>query len=119
MDSASGADYAAATPDPVATGSASAVKHLNEDHADALLVIARALGGFPDATEASCNGIDRRGIDLYVETPRGKALARVAFPAPLDESSQLRSATVELTRRARASVIVSGSKTTNPGEPVR
>jgi hypothetical protein len=47
MDSATGAAYAAAQADPVATGAAAAVAHLNADHADALLVIAQALGGYP------------------------------------------------------------------------
>jgi putative heme iron utilization protein len=102
MDSASGADYAAASPDPVAVGAASAVTHLNEDHADALLVIAHALAGHPDATAARCTGLDRRGLDLTVDTPRGRAPARVAFPDVLDDGAQLRAATVALTRRARA-----------------
>jgi putative heme iron utilization protein len=85
----------------VAIDAASAIAHLNGDHADALLVIAQALGGYPDATAASCSGLDRLGIDLAVDTPRGRAPARVAFPDALAASSQLRAATVELTRRAR------------------
>lgn len=102
MDSASGAAYAAAAPDPVATSAAAAVAHLNDDHADALLLIVQALGGYPDATAAHCSGLDRRGIDLAVQTPRGPAPARVGFPVALTGSSQLRGATIELTRRARA-----------------
>jgi putative heme iron utilization protein len=102
MDSASGAAYAAAAPDPVAINARSAIAHLNDDHSDALLAIAQALGGYPDATAATCSGLDRRGIDLALETPRGRAPSRVAFPRPLTDSSQLRTATVELTRRARA-----------------
>jgi putative heme iron utilization protein len=103
MDSASGVDYAAAEPDLVAIGSRSAVTHLNDDHADALLAIGRALGGHPDATSVRCTGLDRRGIDLTVHSPRGRAPTRVAFPEPLDAPGQLRAATVALTRRARAS----------------
>ena len=102
MDSASGAAYATAAPDPVATNAAAAITHLNDDHADALLVIAQVLGGYPDATAARCSGLDRRGIDLSVDTPRGRAPARVAFPEALTGGSQLRAATVELTQRARA-----------------
>jgi putative heme iron utilization protein len=102
MDSATGAAYATARPDPVAAGSGPAVEHLNRDHADALLAIAQTLGGYPDATAAKCSGIDRRGIDLVLRTPRGRAAARVAFAEALRETAQLRAATVELTRRARA-----------------
>ncbi len=102
MDSASAADYAAAAPDPVMGAAAGAVAHLNADHADALLDIARTLGGYPDATRASCDGVDRYGIDLSLDTARGRAPARVGFPEPLSAAAQLRAATVELTQRARA-----------------
>jgi hypothetical protein len=104
MDSASGTAYAAAAPDPVAIDASTAIVHLNEDHADALLAIAHALGGYPDATVAECSGIDRYGIDLALDTARGHAATRVAFTAALTDRSQLRAATVELTRRARAAI---------------
>jgi heme iron utilization protein len=102
MDSASPTAYAVAAPDPVAIHAASAIAHLNDGQADSLLLIAQALGGYPDATTARCSGLDRRGIDLAIDTPRGRVPTRVAFPGELERSSQLRAATVELTRRARA-----------------
>jgi putative heme iron utilization protein len=101
MDSATGPAYASATPDPVTVHAASAIAHLNADHADALLAVAQTLGGYPDATHAICHGVDRYGMDLNLETQRGQAPARVAFPEPLSSPDQLRLATVELTRRAR------------------
>lgn len=102
MDSATPASYAAATADPVAPSAAYAVAHLNADHADALLDMARALAGFPDATAAACARADRYGLDLVLETPRGTAYTRVGFAEPCTEPGGLRAATVELTRRARA-----------------
>ena len=60
-------------------GAAYAIEHLNADHADALLDMARALGGHPDATEATCVRIDRYGLDLPVKSPRGIAETRIAF----------------------------------------
>jgi putative heme iron utilization protein len=101
MDSADAAAYAAADPDPVGDAR-DAIAHLNDDHADALLLMARALGGHPDATAARCTGADRYGLDLTVDTPRGTAPARVGFAEPVTERAGLRAATVELTRRARA-----------------
>ncbi len=95
-------EYAAAQPDPVAPSAAGAVAHLNEDHADALLDMARALAGHSDATAAVCTAADRYGLDLTVTTPGGVAAARVAFATPADEPGGLRAATVELARRARA-----------------
>lgn len=100
MDSATGEEYAAASPDPVAPASTRALAHLNADHVDALGAIARAFGGYPDTDTAVCTGIDRYGLDLRVHTPRGVAYTRVGFPERLDSADQLRSATAELARAA-------------------
>lgn len=101
MGSASAADYAAAEPDPTAAHAARAVAHLNDDHADALLLMAQKLGGYPDADRAHCTSIDRHGIDLAVFTPRGVAPIRVGYEEPVTAPDGLRAATVALTRRAR------------------
>jgi putative heme iron utilization protein len=102
MASATAEEYAAARPDPVAPSAAGAVAHLNADHADALLDMARALAGHPDATAAACTGADRYGLDLTITTPRGVAPARVGFAVACDVPADLRGATVELARRARS-----------------
>jgi heme oxygenase (biliverdin-IX-beta and delta-forming) len=101
MDSATPADYAAAEPDPVGDARG-AIAHLNADHADALLAMAQALGGHPDATAARCTAADRYGLDLSVDTPRGRATTRVGFAEPVTARDGLRGATVALTRRARS-----------------
>ena len=101
MDSATGEAYAAAEPDPVAPQASGAISHLNADHADSLLAMARTLGGYPDASVATCTGADRYGLDLRVDTSRGVAYTRVGYAAPISSFSELRSAAVELTRRAR------------------
>jgi len=101
MDSADAAAYAAAAPDPVAPRAAHAVEHLNADHADALLLLARAFGGYPDATSASCVAADRYGVELAALTPRGPTPVRIGFAAPVAEVDGLRQAIVDLTRRAR------------------
>lgn len=93
--------YKKAEPDPTAPKAAYAVEHLNDDHADALLLIAQKLAGYPDATAAKCALIDRYGIDLSIETPRGTAPARVGFAEPATEPDGLRTASVELAKRAR------------------
>jgi len=102
MDTVDAAGYAVAAPDPVAPQAHGAVRHLNADHADALLEVARALAGFTDATRVDCKGADRYGLDLEVDTPRGTAHARVGFATPVDAPDGLRGACVELVRRARA-----------------
>ncbi|MEZ0052675.1 putative heme iron utilization protein [Mycobacterium sp. MAA66] len=101
MDSATGADYAAAQPDPVTPSAAGAIAHLNADHADALAAMARVLGGYPDTSSATCTGVDRYGLDLRVDTARGMAYTRVGYAQPLNSVDELRSATVELAQRSR------------------
>lgn len=101
MDSATGADYAAAEPDPVAGHAAGAIAHLNADHADSLAAMARTLGGYPDTTAAVCTGADRYGLDLRVTTERGVAYTRVGYAKPIGAVTELRAAAVELTARAR------------------
>lgn len=101
MQSADATSYAAAEADPVAASAPYAVNHLNDDHADALLLMAQAFGGHPDATAARCLRADRYGLDLVLETPRGRAEVRVGFRDPCNAADGLRAATVELARRAR------------------
>jgi heme iron utilization protein len=101
MDSATGEAYAAAEPDPIKPHAAGAVAHLNADQADTLLAMAQALGGYPDATAATCTDADRYGLDLRVHTERGVAYTRIGYAASIDSISELRAATVELARRVR------------------
>ena len=88
MDSTDADAYHAAEPDPVAAGAAYAMEHLNSDHADALLLMAQKLAGHPDASEATCVRIDRYGMDLHVQTPRGFAETRLAFAEPAKQAGR-------------------------------
>jgi len=103
MDSADATSYAEAEPDPVAHGAAHAIEHMNADHADALLIMARTIGGHPDATAARAVRIDRYGMDLEADTPRGEwaSAARIPFAETLGAPEDLRAATVAAARRAR------------------
>ncbi|MBY0285898.1 MAG: DUF2470 domain-containing protein [Mycobacteriaceae bacterium] len=103
MESTTGEDYSAASPDPVQPHAAGAIAHLNADHADSLAAMAKTLGGYPDTTAATCTGADRYGLDLRLTTERGIAYTRIGYAEPIDSYDQLRSATVELARRARQS----------------
>ncbi len=87
--------------DPVSEGTAGAIAHLNDDHADALLDMARALGGRPDATAARCLDADRTGLDLLATTPEGESEVRVDYDEPIEAPEGLRKATFKLAHRAR------------------
>ena len=55
----------------------------------------------PRRDVAVCTGIDRYGLDLRVDTPRGMGYTRVGFGAPLSSADELRAASVDLVARAR------------------
>jgi len=102
MSTVEPAEYAAAAIDPTAPAAASARLHLNHDHADSVLLWARTLGGYADALEATCEAIDRYGVDVRVQTPRGQAPVRIGFAEPAQSPGDLRGATVALAKAARA-----------------
>ncbi len=87
--------------DPVSEGAAGAIAHLNEDHADALLEMARALGDCPDATAAHCLDADMTGLDLVAQVNGDERPVRVDYDEPIEEPAGLRKATVKLAHRAR------------------
>jgi putative heme iron utilization protein len=88
--------------DPVSQGAERAITHLNEDHDDALLEMAQALGGQPRASAARCVDADRTGLDLIATTPEGEVEARVTYDEPIDGPEDLRKATVKLAQQAQA-----------------
>jgi putative heme iron utilization protein len=88
--------------DPVSQGAGRAIAHLNTDHADALLDMARALAGCAAATTARCLDADRTGLTLLATTPSGEQTLRVPYEEPIEDAEGLRKATVKLAQRARA-----------------
>jgi putative heme iron utilization protein len=94
--------YAEARPDPIRHIAAGAVEHLNADHADAMLDLARALGGHPGATAASATGVDRYGLDASVEVDGEVHWARFPFAAPVEDDVSMRKAVITLVHQARS-----------------
>ena len=60
------------------------VEHMNDDHADAVLAVARAHGGMPDATAARLVGITPRALDIEVVRTNGTERASVPFDPPVE-----------------------------------
>jgi putative heme iron utilization protein len=87
--------------DAVSANAAGAIAHLNADHDDALLDMARALGGCPEATAARCLDADRFGLTLLASTEPGEVTIRVLYDEPIEDAEGLRKATVKLAMRAR------------------
>jgi putative heme iron utilization protein len=76
---------------------AGAIAHMNEDHANALLLYATRLCGMPEA-EWTTTGCDPEGIDLRA----GQMRARVDFPKKARTGAELRLTLVDLVEAARS-----------------
>jgi heme iron utilization protein len=94
-------DHTPNPDDPVSREAGGAIAHLNADHDDALLEMARALGGCPEATAARCLDADRLGLTLLATTEAGEVRVRVLYAEPIEDAEGLRKATVKLAMRAR------------------
>jgi putative heme iron utilization protein len=94
-------EYRAAEPDPLAGAASGILRHMNGDHADAVLACARALAGIEDATSASMTAVDRYGFEMAAVTPKGPQPARLAFDATVATPDDARRSLIAMVTRAR------------------
>jgi putative heme iron utilization protein len=94
--------YSTAEADPLAGEAAVAVlEHMNVDHGDSLVLMARVLGGREDASEAVMTAVDRYGFDVVVGGSGGRAALRLGFDTPVATAAAVRPAIIRLVERAR------------------
>ena len=94
-------EYASARPDPLAETAQEIIRHMNADHPDALVLIARRFAG-EAATEASMTAVDRLGFHLRLKTGDRVHGRRVAFPREAGNKDEARAVLVEMVREARS-----------------
>jgi len=92
-------EYAGAVPDPLASFAARILEHMNADHADAMLLLARTHAGI-EATEATMTGVDRLGFSLRLKTGDGMKGARINFLREVTDAEGARTVLVEMVRQA-------------------
>ena len=95
------ADWRAAEPDPLATSAAGIVAHMNDDHADGLVLYCKAFSQATDITAASMTGVDRYGFEMSADTVEGPRPVRLAFANPVGTPEEVRAALVEMLKAAR------------------
>ncbi len=91
-------DYAAASPDPLAEAESRIITHMNADHADALLHIARQNGHAADA--AKMIAVDRLGFRMRLTSGDRVFGARVNFPKEVRTLEEARQTFIDLSRRS-------------------
>jgi len=93
-------DYYGARPDPLADSAIGIIQHMNADHADALILLAKAFAGI-EAEEATMTSVDRLGFHLRLKTQDGASGARIAFLREVSSPAEARDVLVEMTTQAR------------------
>ena len=95
-------EYETASPDPLLPAAAGIIAHMNADHTDAMILLARNYAGI-EATEAAMTAVDRLGFYLRLRTADGMKGTRLNYPGEVRTSEEARKALVEMVRRAKAS----------------
>ncbi|MES2393810.1 MAG: DUF2470 domain-containing protein [Acidobacteriota bacterium] len=95
------ADYQQASPDPLAEAAPGILSHMNADHTDAMILLAKSHASL-EAVEATMTSVDRLGFTLRLKTGEGMKGARVNFPHEVSTPQETRAALVEMVRHAKA-----------------
>ena len=97
----SASDYDRSQPDPLADAMADIIQHMNADHKDALVMLARAFAHI-DSTEATMTAVDRLGFHARLKTAEGMRGARIAFLHEVRDATETRRVLVEMVKQARS-----------------
>jgi len=94
-------EYIHSQPDPLAETSAGILRHMNQDHSDALVLLARAAGE-AEAEAATMTAVDRLGFHLRLRSGERVYGTRIGFPREVRNSAEVRAVLVEMVRAARS-----------------
>jgi heme iron utilization protein len=94
-------EYGDALPDPLAKTAPEIIRHMNDDHPDALRLIAHRFAG-EDPDQAVMTAVDRLGFHLRLKSGDRIHSRRVAFPREVNDPEGVRAVFVEMVRQARA-----------------
>jgi putative heme iron utilization protein len=96
-----GADeYVLAESDPLADSASEIMQHMNADHADALLLLARRSAGV-EVGEAAMTSVDRLGFHLRLKTGTRVHGTRIPFTREVRSTEDTRTVLIEMVQQAR------------------
>jgi putative heme iron utilization protein len=99
----SASEYLRSQPDPLADATAEIIQHMNADHKDALVLLARKFARI-ESQEATMTAVDRLGFHVRLKTQEGMRGARIAFPRTVSNPAETRKVLVEMVQQARSEV---------------
>ena len=97
------AEYVHSQPDPLADSMAEILQHMNADHKDALVLLARKFARI-ESQEAKMTAVDRLGFHMRLKTQDGIRGARIAFLREVSNPAETRKVLVEMVQQARSEV---------------
>jgi len=97
----SAAEYEHAQSDPLADAEGDIIRHMNADHGDALILLARAFARI-ESQEAMMTAVDRLGFHLRLKTPEGMRSARIALLREVNNPTEIRKVLIEMVQQARS-----------------
>ena len=92
-------EYEYAAPDPLARDASGILAHMNADHVDSMILLARRHARL-EATEATMTSVDRLGFSLRLKTSEGMKGARINFLREVATPQETRKVLVEMVRQA-------------------
>lgn len=97
-------EYRMAEADPLHRHAARIVAHMNDDHADALVMFCRVLGGHRDVGCARMVHVDRYGFDVLAAASESGAerAVRIAFEQRTDTPDAVRAAMIAMLAEVRS-----------------
>jgi putative heme iron utilization protein len=96
----SASEYYAAQTDPLADTAAGIIQHMNTDHEDGLVMLAKAFSGI-ESQEVTMSSIDRLGFHVRLRTQDGMRGARIAFLREVSSPAEARQVLIEMIVQAR------------------
>ena len=93
-------DYVGASADPLAEAAAGIMAHMNADHVDSMVLLARVYAGM-EAGKAAMTSVDRLGFTLRLKTAEGMKGARINFLSEVSDAQETRKMLVEMVRQAK------------------
>src|SRR5271163_1412158 len=91
----SASEYVGSQPDPLADSMAEIIQHMNTDHKDALVLLARKFARI-EAQEATMTAVDRLGFQVRLKTQDGIRGARIAFLREVSNPAEARKVLMEM-----------------------
>ena len=95
-------EYVDAHADPLADAAAGILQHMNADHQDALILLAKVFARMT-AQEAVMTAVDRLGFHVRMKTEEGMKGARIAFLGEVTNPGETRKMLVDMVQQARRS----------------